>query len=102
MDFKAHAAQLGMKENEYKELVRLFIHTSLDELSALHTAATANDTAKASELLHSFKGAAVNLGFTEFAQRGQALEALVPTAGPEILGHIQQLVRDILDLKRFL
>jgi len=101
MDIKNQAARLGMNEAEYKVLLRLFIQTSVAELSDLQDTIKAGDREKAKHLLHSFKGASVNLGFTEFADQSLYLQNLVdsdPYQAPDL---IRELIREIRDLEKY-
>lgn len=101
MDIKNQAARLGINEAEYKVLLRLFVQTSVAELSDLQDTIKAGDHEKAKHLLHSFKGASVNLGFTQFADQSLYLQNLVdsdPDQAPEL---IRELIREIRDLEKY-
>ncbi len=103
MDIRKKADSLGIDKNEYNQLLKLFIKTSAKELADLQEAVKINDMEKSNRLLHSFKGAVVNLGLNDFAARCQILENLFTTAtANEIIDYIQILILDIDNLKRHL
>lgn len=68
MDFKKLGADLGLDEEEFYELVELFVSTAFSDIEQLQTAYHNQDTALASEAAHSLRGAAGNLGFMEFSE----------------------------------
>ncbi|MGM0418337.1 MAG: Hpt domain-containing protein [Thermodesulfobacteriota bacterium] len=65
MDLKKYAENLGLDEDDFKELTSLFIETTKSDLEKLKSALEANDFTKAREASHSIKGAAGNLGFMD-------------------------------------
>ena len=77
MNIKVLAAGIGVTEQEYKELLRLFVDTSGHELKMLICALDRSDLAKATEVAHSIKGAAMNLNLTALAELGGAVEYAV-------------------------
>lgn len=79
MNFRKSLERLGLDEDEYLELIELFVETSRSDINKLRSAINGGDTKKASEIAHSLKGAAVNLG----------LEAFL-----ELAGKIEETVRD--------
>ncbi|MBS0014487.1 MAG: Hpt domain-containing protein [Desulfobacterales bacterium] len=102
MDIEKLAAQLDMNKEEYTVLLRLFIQTSVTELSDLKDAIKAGNHEKAKHLLHSFKGASVNLGFTEFADQSLYLQNLVYLNPDQVPDLIRKLIRQIRDLENLL
>ncbi len=74
MDTKEAARALGLDENEYMEVLRLFIEVSHADLKKLKSAIDTKDTRVVFETSHSIKGAAVNLGFQDIAQVAKELE----------------------------
>ena len=101
MDIEKQAARLGMDEAEYKVLLRLFIQTSVAELSDLQDSIKAGGLEKAKHLLHSFKGASVNLGFTELADQSLYLQNLVDSDPGQATDLIRKLIREIRDLEKY-
>lgn len=66
--------RLELKEDEYIELVHLFVLTSRSDINKLQSAINSNDTEKVSMIAHSLKGAAVNLGLEEFFELAKIIE----------------------------
>ena len=56
---------LGMEEDEIRELLQLYIDTTREDLIQLHAAIEANDMNRAHEKTHSISGASGNLTLTE-------------------------------------
>lgn len=67
------AARLGLDPEQYRELIELFIENTGTELSQIRKALRENDLNQVSNLVHSFRGAAANLGLYEIAAKGEAL-----------------------------
>ncbi len=68
MDFKDLASRLGIDEEDFMELVELFITTSLADVEKLKKSVLENSCPDASAASHSIKGAAANMGFEEIAK----------------------------------
>ena len=68
MNFKELAENLGLEENEFKEIVELFLETCADDLHKLRSAIDQKDTQQVVEAAHSIKGASGNLGFTAISE----------------------------------
>ena len=68
MDFKVQAEKMGLEEEEYMEIVNLFIQTTVDNLGQIRSAVKTGDVSKIREEAHSLKGAALNLGFWEICE----------------------------------
>lgn len=66
MNFKELAENLGMEEEEYLEIVELFVETGTSDLDKLQSAIEKGDKEEAANAAHSLKGASGNLGFTDF------------------------------------
>jgi histidine phosphotransfer protein HptB len=64
MDFKELAENLELEENEFLELIGLFVKTTYSDLSELQSAIEDGDTEKAARFVHSIKGTSANLGLT--------------------------------------
>lgn len=65
MDFNDLASRLGIDEEDMKELVELFIITTLSDIGKIRKGISDNNPADAAAASHSIKGAAGNLGFDE-------------------------------------
>ena len=74
MDFKALAGNLGLEEEEYMELIELFIERSMSDLKKLETAIKSGNADEAADAAHSMKGAAGNLGIMDFYESAAKIE----------------------------
>jgi histidine phosphotransfer protein HptB len=74
MEFKEMADSLGLEEDEFKELLNLFVETSRAEVEALKSAITRKDAQQAAVPAHSVKGAAGNLGLSEIYETALLVE----------------------------
>lgn len=74
MNLNKLAENLGIEEDEFSELVGLFLETSASDLSKLQSATAGRDGQKAADAAHSIKGAAVNLGLTEIYDMAKQME----------------------------
>jgi HPt (histidine-containing phosphotransfer) domain-containing protein len=74
MNFKELGENLGLEEEEYLELLELFVDTSASDLERLRTAITLGDLDQATKAAHSLKGAAGNLGLTELFETAKKVE----------------------------
>ena len=74
MSFRELAGQLGLEEDEFIELVTIFVETSQSDLDKLESAIDLRDTERLVEAAHSIKGASANLGFTELFSLAKDLE----------------------------
>jgi HPt (histidine-containing phosphotransfer) domain-containing protein len=74
MDFRTLAKDLGMEEDEFSELVNLFLNTSYSDLSKLQTALRVGDFKMAADAAHSIKGAAMSLGLLEIYEFAKSME----------------------------
>ena len=74
MNIKKSAENLGLEEDEFLELVELFIETGLSDLSNLKDAIDENNVPQVVESAHSMKGAAGNLGFMEIFEVAKDVE----------------------------
>jgi len=74
MDFKELAKNIGLEESEYLELIALFIDKGNFDLDEIQSAVAAKDAEAVANAAHSIKGAAVNLGLTEFFELAKKVE----------------------------
>ena len=68
MNFKIQAEKMGLREEEYLEIVNLFIKTTAHNLNQLRSAIQTGDISNMLQETHSLKGAALNLGFWEICE----------------------------------
>lgn len=73
MNMKDSAERLGLDPEQYRELICLFIENTREELAELRKATRESDMEKAAGIVHSFRGAAVNLCLEEIAACGESL-----------------------------
>jgi HPt (histidine-containing phosphotransfer) domain-containing protein len=74
MDFKELAENVGVEEEEYLELIELFIETGMSDLNTLSSAIKEKNAEKAANAAHSLKGAASNLGLMELCEAAKKIE----------------------------
>ncbi len=61
MDFEKLADEIGIGEDEYIDLVKLFLKTSAEDLKKLEDAIKGEDLEQAAKVAHHIKGASLNL-----------------------------------------
>jgi HPt (histidine-containing phosphotransfer) domain-containing protein len=74
MNFKELAGNIGMEEEEYLEIVELFVETGTSDLDKLQSAIEKGAKEEAANVAHSLKGASGNLGFTDFYEAAKLIE----------------------------
>jgi len=74
MNLRGIAEQLEMEENDFLEIVKLFLETSALNLEELQSAVMENDAQGAVRAAHSIKGAAGNLRLTAVFELAQTME----------------------------
>ena len=65
MNIKELAENLGLEEDEYLELLELFIDTGRADIEKLRSAISGGNAEEAAKAAHSLKGASGNLGLME-------------------------------------
>ncbi len=94
MNFNELAENLGLEEDEFLELVELFLETGLSDLSNLKDAIDAKNGPQVVETAHSIKGAAGNLGFMEIFEVVKDVEMKARAnsldGASEAVGNIQE------------
>ena len=74
MNFKELGAILGLEEDEYRELVELFMTTGSADFQKLIDAVAAGDSDTAMRSAHTIKGASGNLGLTDVYEVASLIE----------------------------
>jgi HPt (histidine-containing phosphotransfer) domain-containing protein len=74
MNFKELAENIGLEEQEYLELIELFIETGISDLDKLQSAIEQGNAEKAANAAHSIKGAAGSLGLMELYEVARKIE----------------------------
>ncbi len=74
MNLKELALELGLEQNEFSELLAIFIETSEADLDKLQNAMNDGDAERAADAAHSIKGASAGLGFMDIFSVAKNLE----------------------------
>jgi HPt (histidine-containing phosphotransfer) domain-containing protein len=74
MNLKELALELGMEQDEMRDLLLIFIEASESDLDKLQQAVAEGDAKRAADAAHSIKGASVNLGFNDIFSVAKNLE----------------------------
>jgi len=89
MDLKALGENLGLEEDEFIEIVEIFLDTAYADVKKLEDAHVSKDVQAASEAAHSLKGSAGNLGFMDIANLAAKLET---EARKKIISSIEEAI----------
>lgn len=89
MNIKELAANLGLEEDEYLELVELFLDTGSADFQKMESGLANRDADQVMRSAHTIKGAAGNLGFTEISDLAKLIEE---NAGNNTLEGLDQAV----------
>lgn len=90
MNFKEMAETLGLEEEEYLELVELFIDTGTAEFERLKSALSTSDFDQMTLGAHTLKGAAGNLGLSDIQTIASHIEKLAAARNPDGLDEAMQ------------
>lgn len=74
MDFQDLAARLGIDDEDFLELVELFVTTTLSDIDKIKHGVQAENSRDVAAASHSIKGAAGNLGFDEIFELAKLME----------------------------
>ncbi len=74
MNYKEICDNLGLEEEEYIELLQLFVETGNADLQRLQTALTELDWQQVLSSAHTLKGASGNLGLTDIHESAAQIE----------------------------
>ena len=74
MNFKVLGADLGLEEDEFRELMELFVETEKRDLQLLADGLEARDIDQITRCAHTIKGASGNLGLAEFSAVADTIE----------------------------
>jgi HPt (histidine-containing phosphotransfer) domain-containing protein len=74
MNLSGLASSLGFEENEFLELVDLFVETATSDMAKLDAAISSGAAEETVEAAHSIKGAAGNLGFRDIYELAKEIE----------------------------
>jgi HPt (histidine-containing phosphotransfer) domain-containing protein len=96
--FKELAENLGLEEEEFLELVELFIETSASDIDRLESAIDEENAQEVAETAHSIKGASGNLGFREAQEAAKEIEEKARNERLEGITESVQVLKKKLDL----
>ena len=74
MDCRAMAQSMGLEEDEFFEVLTIFVEVSESDLLNIETGLKNEDAKSVSDAAHSIKGAALNLGLTDISEIAQGVE----------------------------
>jgi len=74
MDFQDLASRLGLDEEDFMELVELFITTTQADIAKIKSGVQNNNPDEAAAASHSIKGASGNLGFDDMFELTKIME----------------------------
>ncbi len=74
MDLKALAERVDLEEDEYREMIELFLQTTSQHLLHLEEAIERGDSKKVAETAHSIKGSSASLGLTHISGIAKGIE----------------------------
>jgi HPt (histidine-containing phosphotransfer) domain-containing protein len=74
MNLKELATNLGLEEEEFLELVDLFVETAASDMTKLEAAISHGVTDQTVQAAHAIKGAAGNLGFQDIYDLAKQIE----------------------------
>ncbi|MBT8341627.1 MAG: Hpt domain-containing protein [Desulfatitalea sp.] len=92
MNFKEMGANLGLDEDEFRELVELFIMSVGAEIKKLQQGLTVADAEQVMQCAHAIKGAAGNLGIMDVSDSANTIEN---QATNKDLTHVAQVVETL-------
>lgn len=97
MNLKELGENLGMDEEEFLEIMELFIDTSTTDFNKLQSAIDEKNSQKVAEAAHSIKGASANLGFKEVQEATKNLEEKGRNNHLEGITELAQILKKELD-----
>ena len=97
MNFRELSKNLGLEEEEYKELFELFVETSMEDLNKLWFAIDIASTEKAERIAHSLKGASLNLGLNEFHEISKEIGKTARDGQLEKTAQLAKILQEKLD-----
>lgn len=92
MDFKNLASRLGIDEDDFNELIELFITTTLSDIDKIKKGLRESSSKDVAAASHSIKGASGNLGFDEIYNLTKDMEILAMDGKLE---NFEEYIRDI-------
>ena len=93
MNFRELANNLGLEEDEYMELIELFIKTGRSDLDKLRSAIEEGNGEEAANASHSLKGAAGSLGLMEISEIAKEIEGMARNGRLEEIAESAQAIK---------
>jgi histidine phosphotransfer protein HptB len=97
MNLEELAKNLEMNEEEFLEMLDLFLETTTEDLSKLRSAIEEKDTQKVARTAHSIKGAAANLGLEEIHKVAVRIEREARENDLKEVGEAIETIKEKLD-----
>jgi len=97
MNYKELAENLELEEDEFFEMVELFLEASTSDLSRLESAIIEENAEKVMEAAHSIKGASGNMGFMDIFVVAREVEKRARDNGLEGIAESAQELKKKLD-----
>ena len=92
MNFKELGENLGLEEDEYRELVELFVNTGTADYEKIQSGLASSDADQVMRSAHTIKGAAGNLGLIDVSDVAKIIEE---NAIDNHLDGLDQVVRQL-------
>jgi len=97
LNSKIISEKLGLEEDEYLELVELFIETSKSDLKNLQSAINNKNIEMIFGIAHSLKGAAMNLELDDFIELAKSIEKTTRDGKLEETAKTAEILQEKLD-----
>ncbi len=95
MNFRELGAQIGLEEDEYRELIELFIESGGADFSNLRQALAAGNADQVMRSAHTIKGASGNLGLMKISEAARIIEE---SANNNCLDNLEPTVKKLKSL----
>jgi HPt (histidine-containing phosphotransfer) domain-containing protein len=95
MDLKAIGEDIGLDEEEFLEIVELFLETAQTDIDRLRHALSSGDIQSINEAAHSLKGSAGNLGFMEIYRLSKEIESATRQNTLEHIGPVLESIEKV-------
>ena len=97
MNLSKISKELGLEEDEYLELVEVFIETSKSDIKNLQSAINNKNMELIARIAHSLKGAAMNLGLDYFLKLAHTIEKTAHNGKLEEIAKTAEIFQEKLD-----
>ncbi|NNG01937.1 MAG: Hpt domain-containing protein [Desulfobacteraceae bacterium] len=97
MDFKVLGDNLGLEEDEFRELAELFVETGRDDFIKLNDAISNKDTDQIRTTAHTLAGAAGNLGLMDIHEPAKKIEMDAINNREDDLASLAAVVKERMD-----